>query len=357
MPGFMKAHASPFALAALLIAAPAEAHEFHLSGGFFFGPGPIVPDTALPDGTIRDVAFDVEVLRGHAPFSAHEEKLSDGKTRVNANIDAGVLSIGEQTGDRTFWLVAVDGGPNGGEESYEFDEDMNMIWTVDLALDPGFSEGIVRVDDFQLTSGWVRIPPSAQTERSIPGGYDKAGTLASGDVLMGRVGDFDFDGMLDGIVVASPRVPMLSELLPGAPVGNLRGFTSDIPIDPLLGAELVLHGVLNMRPLIDEAIEAGDQPAMLRYVTEARSRVIAAQRNFEDKFLAERPERRKDLREMGWRLESVSQLVFVAWAFLTDYTYPPGRMSASVVDATTRALDKMAGLATLMAEYRTGPEG
>ncbi|MGB0904354.1 MAG: hypothetical protein ACPGVJ_05605, partial [Mangrovicoccus sp.] len=135
---------------------------------------------------------------------------------------------------------------------------------------------------------------------------------------------------------------------------NLRGFTSDIPVDPLHASELVLRGIADLRPLLDAAITAGDQPATLRYVTEIRARIAAAQLNFEDKFLAEEPDRRKDLREMGWRLEAINKLVFISWAFLTDYTYPPGKMSASVTDAMTRSMDKLPDLAEIMAEYRTG---
>lgn len=341
-------------VSALFFASPAQAYEFKLSGGYFFGPGPIVPDTSLPDGAIRNVEWDFEAWEGHAPFEAMERMLSDKKTLVNANIDAGELSIGEGQQKSSFWLAAVNGGPNAGKERYALDERQVMNWVVDLALDPGFPEGIVSVDGFTLTTGWVKIMQSEQSELNIPGGYDKAGSLASGDVLTGRVGDFDYDGFLDGILVASARVPMQSELLPGAPVGNRRGFTSDIPVDPLMAAELVLHGVIDLRPLLDGAMTDGDQTETFRYVNEIRDRIAAAQRNYEDKFLAEDPQKRKDLREMGWRLEAISKLVFVSWAFLNDYTYPPGYMSASVTDAMTRSMNKMDDLVQLMADYRAG---
>ena len=49
-----------------------------------------------------------------------------------------------------------------------------MVWLVDLALDPGFDQGIIRVDDFILTTGVVRIKESTQTQRKQPGGYDQA---------------------------------------------------------------------------------------------------------------------------------------------------------------------------------------
>jgi len=345
------------AVAALTaLGATADGYELKLSGGYFFGPGPIVPDTALPDGVIRAVEFDLERLSGHAPFAASDKKLSDDATLVNANIDAGVLKIGDEDQQGTFWLVAVDGGPNAGAEHYEFDDEMNMIWIVDLALDPGFPEGIVSVENFLLTTGQVTIPPSAQTEGGAPGGYDKAGSLESGDVLIGRVGDFNADGMLDGIVVAAARVPMQSELLPGAPVGNVRGFDSDIPVEPLLASEMTLRGVLSMRPLLQETMDKGDQESLKTHLDDVRARIKAAQINFEDEFLAELPERRKDLREIGWRLEAVAQLVHISWAFMQDYTYPPGKTSPSVRDAMTHALDKIAPLSQQIEAYRAAGE-
>ena len=347
----MTLHFTSLALAALVVASPAAAYEFRLSGGYFFGPGPIVPDTSLPDGRIISVEFDLDRMKGYVPFAPGAETLSDATTRVNANIEAGHLEIGNKDQKDSFWLVAVEGGPNGGTERYEFDDAMNMIWTVDLALDPGFAEGIVSVENFRLTTGKVTIPPSEQTELGIPGGYDKAGSLMSGDVLVGRVGDFDADGMLDGILVAAARVPMQSELLPGAPVGNVRGFESDIPVDPLRASEMTLRGVLGMRPLVDAVMDAGDQDKLRGHLDEIRVRVEAAQINFEDKFLSEVPERRKTLREIGWRMESIAKLLHVSWAFMKDYDYPPGKTMPSVRDATTNAFDKMTQLCDQMAAY------
>ena len=200
-------------------------YTFHLTGGSFFGPGPIVPDTSLPDGRLININFDPRELRGYAAFfndGRQESKLSDGKTRINQNIDAGRLNIGG--GFQTVLLVAVEGGPNRGTEQYYLDEDYRFVWRVDLALDPGFEEGIIRVDDFILHTGVTRIAPSLQTRNNLAGGYDQAGSLKTGQLLLGRVGDFDQNGFIDGILVAAPNVPMVADLLPGAPVGNRRGF-------------------------------------------------------------------------------------------------------------------------------------
>ena len=117
---------------ALTLAAPGQ-HVFNLHGGHFFGPGPIVPDTPLPDGSIRGISFDLATQEGAAAFAEGGRLLSDGKTTTNGNIDAGALEIGggkaetNKTEGKTFWLYAVAGGPNGGREHYRFDTDYNMV--------------------------------------------------------------------------------------------------------------------------------------------------------------------------------------------------------------------------------------
>ncbi len=332
--------------------AAAEDHVFHLHDGYFYGPGPIVPDTPLPEGYIRGVSFDPDRLEGVAAFTPGGQMLSDGRTATNGNIDAGTLQIGGQGEGKAFWLHAVAGGPNQGREYYRFDADYNMIWTVDLALDPGFAEGIVRVDDFELTTGTRQVPLSLQTARDMPGGYDKAGSLASGEMLRGRVGDFDADGFLDGIIVATANVPLQADLLPGAPVGNLRHFRTDIPVTPLFALELTLHGVANLRPLVENTLTGGRLDELRERLRDAQDRLLAARANYEAAFIASQPQDRADLREIGWRLESIRQLFFIPLAFLVSYEFPTGNAPASVVDATGRAFDKARTLAALLEQRR-----
>jgi hypothetical protein len=103
----------------------------------------------------------------------------------------------------------------------------------------------------------VRIGRSLQSQRGEPGGYDQAGSLPAGTYLAGRVGDFDQDGQLDGILVAAPHVPLAADMLPGAPVGNRRGFKTDVPIASNVSAELMLRGVMHLRePLLTTLAEA-----------------------------------------------------------------------------------------------------
>lgn len=353
----------------LLILSPAIAdtgqHVFKLHGGHFFGPGPIVPDTPLPDGSIRGISYDLSRQEGVAAFAEGGKVLSDGKTKSNANIDAGALEIGGKqtelkgenkgkTEGKTFWLYAVAGGPNEGKERYKFDASHNMVWTVDLALDPGFAEGIVRVNGFELTTGLRKVPTSLQTASKLPGGYDKAGSLASGTQIVGRVGDFDADGFMDGVIVATANVPMQADLLPGAPVANQRGFKTDIPIDPLFAMELTLRGVANMRPLVQDTLKGGHLPELTDRVKDIYGRLLAARGNYESAFTSMSAQKRQELQEIEWRLESIRQLIYIPMAFLTTYNFPAGNAPNSVVDATSRAFDKTQVLADMLEKRRGG---
>lgn len=346
------------------IARADDPHTFRLHGGYFFGPGPIVPDTPLPEGSIRNIDFDSAKLQGVAVFAKGGPLLSDGKTAANGNIDAGALEIGgpqkEKQGKgkaegKTFWLYAVAGGPNKGAEHYRFDDDYNMLWLVDLALDPGFSEGIVRVDGFELTTGIREVPASLQTVAKIPGGYDKAGSLASGTRIVGRIGDFDADGFLDGTIVATANVPMQAGMLPGAPVANVRGFKSDIRVEPLFALELTLRGIANMRPLVEETLTGGHIENLTERLKDIQSRLLAARANYEAAFLATPAENRQELQEVDWRLASIRQLIFIPLAFLTTYDFPSGDASSSVIDSTSRAFDKAKALAELLEKRRNEP--
>jgi hypothetical protein len=351
----------PAALLSLgMIAGPALGegdHHFHLHGGYFYGPGPIKPDTKLPDGDIHGIVFDTGTWRGEAKFRPGETRLSDGKTRVNANIDAGRLGIGADTQAKSFWLTAVEGGPNQGTEKYRFDEAMNFVWQVDLALDPGFLDGIIRVDDFRLTTGWVQVPRSLQSIEGAPDGYDRAGSLSSGAYLVGRVGDFDRDGFLDGVLVASANVPMQADMLPGAPVGNLRGFTTDIPVAPLTAAEMTLAGVDNMRPIIDRLLAAGDRQQLVVMLADIGGRLEAASHNYEDAFLKADPQHKAQLRQIGWRIDRARKFFFIPWAFLSSYDDPAAKPGESVQDSTRLGFDVVHELVPYLKDIRMAAGG
>jgi hypothetical protein len=257
-------------------------YTFHLHGGHFFGPGPIVPDTELPDGRLTHIRFDFRTWHGFCEFSNDGRSgslLSDKQTRINQNIDAGQLLVGG--GTSPILLAAVDGGPHHGREEYTLDEQYRLVWRVDIALDSGFPEGIIRLNDFVLSTGVARIARSQQSDRGEPGGYDQAGTLLSGTYIAGRLGDFDQDGFLDGVLIAAPTVPMEADMLPGAPVGNQRGFRTDLPISPGISLELVLRGLSQLRQPIDTLIAEGDAKQLWNLAGDMVERVQAAHLNLD----------------------------------------------------------------------------
>lgn len=323
-------------------------HEFKLVGGHFFGPGPIEPDTALPVGYLRNIRFDSKRFYGYAEFEndgSQKAFLSDGKTEINQNIDAGVLDIGG--GSNTVLLVAVKGGPNKGREYYRLGDDYSLNWTVDLALDPGFAEGVISVDNFTLTTGLIQIAESMQTQSGMPGGYDQAGSLISGQYLAGRVGDFDQNGYMDGIVVAAPQVPLESNMLPGSPVGNQRGFHTDVPLPPHLACELTLRGIAQFEKPLSALMADGKVDEVIKLLKDIESRVDAAQRNM-DRALIGGPWSPPDIKQQGFsvsdRMETVKTLNFISLSMIENYPVYGGKFSNSSKDAVNKMFQQLDGL-------------
>jgi hypothetical protein len=330
-------------LCGLLSTNTAFSYSFTLHGGFFFGPGPIVPDTPLPDGKIKNVQFDVNNYTGFTPFINTGTQLTDG-TLINENIEAGILTIGKQRKQK-FSLVAINGGPQKGREIYYFNDNYEFIWKVDMGLDPGFPEGIIRVNDFLLTTGIVEIPKSLQFYKNIPGGHDKAGSKLSGDYLFGQVGDFDNDGFLDGVIVAAPHVPLKSNMLPGSPVGNQRGFISDIPIKPLVACELTLRSISQFKTLVDKQIEQNNAKVLEELLNEIRKRIYAARTNFDSALLTGSLKNSKlEVHTLGWHIDAAEALVFIPWAFLSSYDYSYGNLPESIVESTGLFFGKLEAL-------------
>ncbi len=329
-------------------------HQFKLVGGHFYGPGPIVPDTALPVGYLRNIRFDKKRFLGYAQFANDGSKLallSDGKTQINQNIDAGVLDIGD--GSNPVTLVAVKGGPNGGREYYNLSDDYSLDWKVDLALDPGFAEGIISMDNFKLTTGLIKIAYSVQTDMNIPGGYDQAGSLKSGQYIAGRLGDFDQNGFMDGIVVAAPRVPIESTMLPGSPVGNQRGFETDIPLPAHLACELTLRGIAQFEAPLEELMSSGKVDEVINLLKDIRLRVDVAQRNM-DRALIGGPWSPRDIKHEGFavtdRLQTLSTLNFITLSMIEHYPTYGGKFSNSIKDAVEKMFSQLYRLINKVSE-------
>jgi hypothetical protein len=228
----------------------AATYEIQIGVRKLFGPGPF-PDQQLGTGHVRSMDFrsfmtatvpafnngpaEPNVSGEAAQGTPVDGKLSDG-TLINENIDMGNAVI--LNGQFNLLLGAVYGGPSKGDSHFYLDDAYN--WTIhdDIAMDPGFPEGIVKIDDFVFSTGPRPVPLSIQTEKHYPGGVDRVGSLQSGDLVVGRLGDDDFDGHVDGVFFAMGQLPLTSPFLPGAPFVQRMEFTSTIPISALDAALL-----------------------------------------------------------------------------------------------------------------------
>jgi len=228
----------------------AATYEIKIGLRELYGPGPF-PDQQLGTGHVRSMEFrsfmtatvpafnngpaEPNVSGEAAQGTPVDGKLSDG-TLINENIDMGNAVI--LNGQFNLLLGAVFGGPSKGDSHFYLDDAYN--WTIhdDIAMDPGFPEGIVRINDFVFSTGPRPVPLSIQTEKHYPGGVDRVGSLQSGDLVVGRLGDDDFDGRVDGVFFAMGQLPLTSPFLPGAPFVQRMEFTSTVPISALEAALL-----------------------------------------------------------------------------------------------------------------------
>jgi hypothetical protein len=218
-------------------------HSF-MGAGIFYGPGKL-PDSPIFDVIIRNVIFtDANTFvtpflnNGRAPPHTAGERatenvpngmFSDGITPINENADTGPFELG----GTSFLAAIAGGGPHHGEQISALDNG-TMIMTMDLVLDMGIGEAGMLKMPFYGTTGEVTIPLSLQTQMGLSGGVDRAGSLASGAKVSGRLGDFNHDGFLDGAIVVAGNLPLTSIFMPGAPYALIRYFETDMPIDGAL---------------------------------------------------------------------------------------------------------------------------
>lgn len=275
-------------------AAPAEpaTHALTIVSGHLYGPGPL-GDQETPAGALRGMQMRsgpgdgleavIPLLNngGDEPNIPGEKlqggvvdgRLCDG-TLINENIDVGFVEL--MNGRFKLLLAAVDGGPSHGEAHFFLDENWN--WTIgdDIAIDPGFTWGVVKMNDFRWSTGPRRLPQSTQASQGHPGGIDQAGSRVSGDFIPGRLGDDDLDGRLDGLMNAVGSFPLESVILPGAPFAQTRTFVSDIDLAPADAAALTLANAATYLSLAEQGVTPQDE---LR--SEAVRRIELAARHLE----------------------------------------------------------------------------
>lgn len=211
-----------------------------MGAGTFYGPGRL-SDSVLFDVTIRNVAFTSPATfvtpyfnNGAKEPNVIGEKLtstnpdgyfSDGVTGINENADVGPLTL-----NGTPFLVGIGGGgAHNGEQISVLLDDHTMIMTMDIVFDMGIGAAGVVSAPFYGTTKEVILPLSIQTRMGFKGGIDKAGSLKSGDIIRGRLGDFNHNGLLDGAIVVAGNMPLHSIFMPGSPYAIIRYFETDMP--------------------------------------------------------------------------------------------------------------------------------
>jgi hypothetical protein len=232
-------------------------HALTLIGGTLFGPGPL-DDQLLPHGGLINLHL-ARPLTGtipqanngtgepHMPGEIAVGKALDGRfsdgTPVNKNIDVGHVIL--MNGKFKLFLAATDGGPNHGVVHFYLDRFWN--WTIqdDIGIDPGFTQGVIKFRNFTFSTSPRILPASTQTQSKEPGGVDRAGSLASGTVVAGLLGDDDGEGTLAGTFNAIGSFPLDSVLLPGAPFAQTRVFRTDIVVSPQVAGFLTLANAIS----------------------------------------------------------------------------------------------------------------
>ena len=100
-------------------------------------------------------------------------------------------------------------------------------------------------ENFTFSTSPRILPISTQTRDKEPGGVDRAGSLGSGAVVPGLLGDDDGEGRLAGTFNAIGSFPLDSVLLPGAPFAQTRVFQTDIPVSSELAGFLTLANAIS----------------------------------------------------------------------------------------------------------------
>lgn len=280
---------------ALLLSSASNVSAFtlFLDNGTFFGPGNavyndtgIVGKNTFVDAQVRNIVL-TGPLNGFIPFfnnGAEEpnviaEKLQQGGvidgmasdgTLINENADTALrLNFSDpETGESADVMVIAEfsnATPDGGEPILP-DANGNLTFSPSVLADPGSPELISRFE-VSFTTGVAQVPFSLKTQQGLGEGEDNAGPLPSGHALVGRMGDFDQDGYLDGILVLAANAPLDLVVARGNPIAQIRPWISDIPVDPITASVLTLNGVVrNYAPVLEKTLERNDISAAINYL-------------------------------------------------------------------------------------------
>ena len=213
-----------------------------LYGGKFYGPGNLglqdIQDGSLENFIVtapmtgkipflNNGAAEPNVLAENIHTGPIDGLLSDG-TKINENVNAAfVLQVKEPETKQLVKLLVCSVS----EEIVKPDDKDNLTFNLHAAFDSGFAQDALQLP-VQFITGAVEVPLSEKTKRGLKGGHDTAGPMPAGTIYVGRLGDMDQDGLMDGVFTLAGNTPFELLIAEGDPVLIVRPFKSDIPIGP-----------------------------------------------------------------------------------------------------------------------------
>lgn len=273
-----------------VVAAAAGAETLTLPAGTFFGPGN-TGTHQLVEGQVRNIVL-TGPLSGAIPFFNNgpaepnviaevlQGGVVDGYTSngiaINENIDTALFldlidpATGESARLMGVGVAAEEMGP---------DAKGNLIFRPNIIADPGVPEQALPME-VVFTTGAARVPLSLRTQQGLPGGHDHAGPLPSGRVLIGRIGDFDQDGRLDGVLVMGANTAFDLVVGHGDPLAQYRPWRLDVPIHPRDAAALTANGALqNFPEPLAETVVTRQRAVASDYLLDLQQRARTARVN------------------------------------------------------------------------------
>lgn len=286
------------AMAALLllpaVSLPVSATGFTVTlyDGTMYGPGNLgIHDinggtlenfivTAPLTGTIAFLNNDADLPNVYAEANHTgpiDGRLSDG-TKINENVNAAfVIKVNEPETQEPVELFISSIS----EEIVEPDTHGNLVFKLHAAFDTGFAEDVVKMP-VQFITGAVEVPISEKSRRGLATGHDQAGPFPAGTTHIGRLGDMDQDGYLDGVFMLAGNTPYELIIVEGDPVLIVRPFRSDIPITPQEAFFYELNGIVqNFPQAISSAVSSHKVEELRKFLRDIESRLLAASHNLE----------------------------------------------------------------------------
>ncbi len=202
-------------------------------------------------------------------------RLSNG-TLINENINAGfVIKVNEPATKLPVELLICSVS----EEIVEPDAKGNLVFKLHAAFDSGFAEDVVELP-VQFVTGMVEVPLSEKSKRGLPSGHDQAGPFPAGSIYIGRLGDEDQDGFLDGVFALAGNTPSELIIVEGDPVLIVRPFKSDIPISPQEAGFYELNGIVQNFPNpLHTSLDKANKDVSLGFLMDVKKRLDTARTN------------------------------------------------------------------------------